>query len=126
MLRLLVIATLLPFLAGLPAAARQVHLAAGVDAATEEEADRYLAANEKLVKKDLPPAILACARSVDPKLVADFEFAVEVGKGGKPGKTVAEPSNAFTTCVTKAVSAMKFSEPPRAPLGVYFEVAVRD
>jgi hypothetical protein len=110
----------------LPAAARQVHLAAGVDAATEEEADRYLAANQKLVKKDLPSAILGCARSVDPKLVADFEFAVEVGKGGKPGKTVAEPSTAFTTCVTKAVSAMEFSEPPRVPLGVYFEVAIRD
>jgi hypothetical protein len=104
---------------------KKVHVAAGVDA-PEEEAERYLEANLKLVQKDLPEVIRTCAKSVDPTLVSDFEFAVEVGKGGKPSKSVPTPSTPFTTCVTRAVGAMKFTEPPRAPLGVYFEVAIRE
>ena len=111
---------------GLSATApKKVHVAAGVDG-TEQEADRYLKANLKIVQKDVPEAIRACAKSADAALVRDFEFAVEVGKGGKPGKTVATPSNGFTTCVTRAVGAMTFSAPPRSPLGVYFEVAIRE
>jgi len=109
----------------LAAAPRKVHVAAGVDA-PEEEADRYLQANLTLVQKDVPQAIRTCAKGADPALVKDFEFAVEVGKGGKPGKSVATPSDAFTDCVAKAAGAMRFSEPPRAPLGVYFEVAIRE
>lgn len=104
---------------------KKVHVAAGVDA-SEEEADRYLKANLKIVQKDLPEVIRTCSKSAAPALVADFEFAVEVGKGGKPGKAVATPSTPFTTCVTRAVSTLKFTEPPRAPLGVYFEVAIRE
>ena len=104
-------------------APKKVHVAAGVDA-PEDVADRYLRANLTLVQKVLPEAIRVCAKSADPGLVASFEFAVEVSKGGKPGKTVATPSNAFTTCVTRAVGAMRFTEPPRSPLGVYFEVAI--
>ena len=109
----------------LAAAPKKVHVAAGVDA-PEEEADRYLQANLTLVQKDVPQAIRTCAKGADPALVKDFEFAVEVGKGGKAGKSVATPSNAFTTCVANAVGAMRFSEPPRAPLGVYFEIAIRE
>ena len=109
----------------LAAAPKKVHVAAGVDA-PEEEADRYLQANLTLVQKDVPQAIRTCAKGADPVLVKDFEFAVEVGKGGKAGKSVATPSDAFTTCVANAVGAMRFSEPPRAPLGVYFEVAIRE
>ena len=111
---------------GLSATApKKVHVAAGVDG-TEQEAESYLKANLKLVQKDLPEAIRVCAKSADPAQVRDFEFAVEVGKGGKPAKAVPTPSNAFTSCVTRAVAAMKFSEPPRSPLGVYFEVAIRE
>ncbi|HEX5041562.1 MAG TPA: hypothetical protein VFV75_01590 [Candidatus Polarisedimenticolaceae bacterium] len=104
---------------------KKVHVAAGVDA-SEEEAERYLKANLSLVQKDVPQAIRTCAKAVDPALVSDFEFAVEVGKDGKPGKSVPTPSTPFTTCVTRAVGSMKFTEPPRAPLGVYFEVAIRE
>lgn len=106
-------------------APKKVHVAAGVDA-PEDVADRYLKANLTLVQKDVPQAIRTCAKSGDPALVTDFEFAVEVGKGGKPAKAVPTPSNPFTTCVARAVEAMKFSEPPHAPLGVYFEVAIRE
>ena len=109
----------------LASAPKKVHVAAGVDA-PEEEADRYLQANLTLVQKDVPQAIRTCAKGADPALVKDFEFAVEVGKGGKPGKSVATPSDPFTDCVAKAVGAMKFSEPPHVPLGVYFEVAIRE
>ena len=115
---------LLPTLV-LATAPKKVHVAAGVDA-PEDVADRYLRANLMLVQKDVPHAIRTFAKSVDPALVADFEFAVEVGKGGKGSKAVPTPSNPFTTCVARAVGAMRFSEPPRAPLGVYFEVAVRE
>jgi hypothetical protein len=104
---------------------RKVHVAAGVDA-PPEEADRYLKANLQLVQKDLPEVIRTCAKSVDPALVKDFEFAVEVGRGGKPSKSVPTPSTPFTSCVTRAVGAMKFTEPSHAPLGVYFEVAIRE
>lgn len=107
------------------AAPKTVHVAAGVDA-TEQEADRYLKANLKVVQKDVPEAIRVCAKSADPALVRDFEFAVEVGKGGKPAKTVPTPANAFTSCVAHAVGTMRFTEPPRSPLGVYFEVAIRE
>ena len=107
-------------------APKKVHVAAGVDLESEEEADRYLAANLQLVRKDLPEAIRVCAKGAEGAKVGDFELAVEVGKGGKPGKAVTTPTNAFTACVSKAVTGMKFSEPPRAPLGVYFEVALRD
>ena len=104
---------------------KKVHVAAGVDA-TEQEADRYLKANLKVVQKDVPEAIRVCAKSADPAQVRDFEFAVEVGKGGKPAKTVPTPANAFTSCVAHAVGTMRFTEPPRSPLGVYFEVAIRE
>ena len=111
---------------GLSATApKKVHVAAGVDG-TEQEADRYLKANLKLVQKDLPEAIRVCSKSADPAMVRDFEFAVEVGKGGKGSKAVPTPSNPFTICVARAVGAMRFSEPPHAPLGVYFEVAIRE
>jgi len=109
----------------LATAPKKVHVAAGVDA-PEDEADRYLGANLTLVQKDVPQAIRTCAKSVDPALVADFELAVEVGKGGRPTKTLPTPTNPFTSCVAKAVGAMRFSEPLRPPLGVYFEVAIRE
>lgn len=128
MLRVLIVSCLALLLSspGVSAAApKKVHVAAGVDA-PEEEADRYLKANLELVQKRLPELIRACARSADPGLVKDFEFAVEVGKGGIPAKTLATPSNAFTTCVTRTMNAMRFTDPPRAPLGVYFEVAIRE
>ena len=108
------------------AAPKKVHVGAGVDLEPEEAADRYLAANLKLVEKDLPEAIRVCAKSAEAGQVADFELAVEVGKGGKAGKSVTTPTNAFTGCVAKAVGAMKFTEPPRTPLGVYFEVYFRE
>lgn len=107
-------------------APKKVHVAAGVDLESEDEADRYLAANLELIQKDLPQAIRVCAKSAEAAQVADFELAVEVGKGGKAGKSVTTPTNAFTGCVAKAVGAMKFTEPPRAPLGVYFEVYFRE
>jgi hypothetical protein len=109
----------------LATAPKKVHVAAGVDA-PEDEADRYLRANLHLVQKDVPQAIRTCAKSVDAAQVDDFEFAVEVGKGGRPTKVLPTPSNPFTTCVARAVGAMRFSEPLRAPLGVYFEVAIRE
>lgn len=103
------------------AAGTKVHVAVGVDA-PEEEADRYVNANLQLVQKDVPRAVQLCAKQVEPAPVANFELAVEIGKGGKPGKTVATPSNKFTECVAKAVTTLRFTEPPRTPLGVYFEV----
>ena len=113
-------------LSSVPAAPKKVQVAAGVDLESEEAADRYLAANINLVKKDLPEAIRVCSKSAEAGQVANFELAVEVGKGGKPGKSVTTPTNAFTGCVAKAVAGMKFSEPPKTPLGVYFEVAFGD
>jgi hypothetical protein len=107
------------------AAGKKVHVAVGVDA-PEQEADRYLAANLQLVQKDTPRAVQQCAKQVEPSPVGNFELAVEVGKDGKPGKTVATPSNKFTECVAKAVTTLRFTAPPRAPLGVYFEVTFGD
>jgi len=101
---------------------RKVKVEAGVQG-TFEEARSYLKANGRIVEKIVPESCRKCAVDAPADAMVDFEVVVVVGKGGKPVKVSSVPTTDFTACVSRALEVVTFTEPPREPLEVYFDVS---
>jgi hypothetical protein len=105
-----------------PKPSRKVRVEAGVGG-TFEEGEPYIKANRAIVERVLPESCRACARTTPPEGAVDFELIVSVGKNGKPAAVKTEPKTEFTSCVAKALVGAIFTEPPRVPLDVYFDLS---
>ncbi len=102
---------------------RKVTVKAGMEG-DAETTETYLKANETFVREEMPRAVRACASAAEAGDVTSFDLTLTVATDGKIAGTTTNPTNAFTTCVSKAVASSVLTEPPRAPADVYLEITI--
>jgi hypothetical protein len=102
---------------------RKVTVKAGMEG-DAEAAGKYLKANDAFVRETMPKAVRTCASATAAAEVTSFDLTITVVMGGKVVGTTANPTNAFTSCVSEAVKSSVLTKPPRVPTDVYLEVTI--
>ena len=102
---------------------RKVTVKAGMEGDVKA-AERYLKTNEAFVREAMPAAVRSCASTVATDEVTSFDLTITVASGGKVEGTAANPTTAFTSCVSKAVKSSVLTEPSQIPTVIYLEVTI--